>query len=68
MGGLYIGDNGNYLNDAKLSAEKYNIPLEEFTSEKIKENFRILNPKKNFTGLFEKEVELYFLKDQFHTF
>ena len=42
------------MNDAKLSAEKYNIPLEEFTSEKINENFRILNPKKNFTGLFEK--------------
>ena len=53
-GGLYIGDNGNYLNDAKLSAEKYNIPLEEFSATKIKENFRILNPKKNFTGLFEK--------------
>ena len=65
-GGLYIGDNGNYLNDAKLSAEKYNIPLEEFSSAKIKENFRILNPKKTLEVCLKKEAELYFLKDQFH--
>ena len=70
-GGMYIGDNGNYLSDAKLSAKKYNIPIEEFSSSKIKEQFKILNPKNNFKGLFEKRSGavfpeksiLYFLEE-----
>ena len=52
-GGMYLGDDGKYLSDAKKSAKKYDIPIKEFSSKEIKEKFNILNPPNNFKGLLE---------------
>ena len=52
-GGMYLGDDGKYLSDAKKSAKKYDIPIKEFSSNEIKEKYNILNPPNNFKGLLE---------------
>ena len=52
-GGMYLGDDGKYLSDAKKSAKKYDIPIKEFSSKEIKEKYNILNPPNNFKGLLE---------------
>ncbi|MQG12607.1 MAG: N-methyl-L-tryptophan oxidase [SAR202 cluster bacterium] len=52
-GGMYLGDDGKYLSDAKKSAKKYEIPISEFSSQEIKEKYKVLNPPKNFKGLLE---------------
>lgn len=52
-GGMYLGDDGKYLSDAKKSAKKYDIPIKEFSSKQIKEKYNILNPPNNFKGLLE---------------
>ena len=52
-GGMYLGDDGKYLSDAKKSAKKYDIPITEFSSKEIKEKYNILNPPNNFKGLLE---------------
>ena len=52
-GGMYLGDDGKYLSDAKKSAKKYDIPIKEFSSKEIKEKYKVLNPPKNFKGLLE---------------
>ena len=52
-GGMYLGDDGKYLSDAKKSAKKYDIPIKEFSSKEIKQKYNILNPPNNFKGLLE---------------
>ena len=53
FGGLYLGSDGNYIKDAKLSAEKYKIPISELNYQEIIDKFRVLNPPENFQGLLE---------------
>lgn len=67
-GGIYIGSNGKYLSDAKLSAEKYKIPIEELKSDEIKDRYKVLNPPKHFTGLLENRSGAVFVENAIEYF
>ena len=67
-GGIYIGSNGKYLSDTKLSAEKYKIPIEELKSDEIKDRYKVLNPPKHFTGLLENRSGAVFVENAIEYF
>jgi len=54
FGGIILGNNGDHIKKALKSAEKYNIPIDQLNSSQIKDQFPVLNPPLNFTGLYEK--------------
>ena len=67
-GGLYFGNNTNYINNAKKSAKKYNIPLIEYSPTAIKEKFKVFNPSEKFNILFEKRSGAVFPEKAISTF
>ena len=67
-GGLYFGNNTNYINNAKKSAKKYNIPLTEYSPTALKEKFKVFNPSENFNILFEKRSGAVFPEKAISTF
>tara|TARA_B100000700_G_scaffold327408_1_gene441895 strand:+ start:223 stop:1359 length:1137 start_codon:yes stop_codon:yes gene_type:complete len=67
-GGLYLGSDGNYLKDAKLSAEKYNIPISELNNKEILDRYKVLNPPENFQGLLENRSGAVFPENSIEYF
>jgi monomeric sarcosine oxidase len=67
-GGLYLGKDGNYLKDAKLSAEKYNIPITELNNKEILDRYKVLNPPGNFKGLLENRSGAVFPENSIEYF